>query len=140
MQHRLHAVQVFQLQLLEEEHAGIVDPHVRQQGFCPAPRPKRIGRVRQRKVVRMRENPDGGLLPQLRSRCRQLLLPVADQHQVVAPQRQLPREFQSHAGTAARNQCDHRSSAFSTSRRSDAGSSATQRLHFISRVYIRPMQ
>ena len=70
----------------------------------------------------------------------QLGLPVAHEDQVTAPVRQLAGEFQPHARASARDQRDHLASSFSISFRRLFGSPSTQRLHFISSVYIRPMQ
>ena len=144
VQHRLDAVQVLRVELLEEEHPGIVDQHVGQDPLPETPGIQLIGGPGLRQVLEAGPDPYGErgrkLSLKLGSSGGKVIRPVAYEQQVITTRSKATGEFQSHSGTATCDQCDHRASALSTSRRRAGGRFSTQWLQRISSVYIRPMQ
>ena len=106
--HGLHPVQIFGLQFLEKEHAGIADDDIRQEPFfLRAPVEQGICGIRHRQVLKMGDDLYRKPATQHLRRGIQFLLPVADQYQIVSPGRQLPGIFQAHTRTSTGDQCLH---------------------------------
>ena len=114
-------------ELLEIEHPGIIDQHVRKNGDAVTPGQQFLSRIRHCKILKMRNNLDPELLRERTADIVQLLLDIADNDEVISLCRQLAGELETDTGTSSGHQCYHNSaSAFSISLLSDFGIFSTQ--------------
>ena len=143
-------------ELVEKEHAGIVDEYVDLKLAVVAPSEEACGGVGQGEVEAKRVDLDGILAGQLRGEGLDKVLLVGDHDNVVANSGQLAAVFETHAGGGASDKggegwagggvaaChwreELRCSAALISRCILRGRLSTHEWQRMSRVYMRPMQ